>query len=83
MIDLVLEISREEYDLEIIPAEAVNVSGDPYDGEYLVNPDFVGTILSTKDKVLSQNIEVKPIAISRVTNPSGGKTIYIGGKTNG
>lgn len=83
MIDLTLEISPEEYFLEISSAEVVNSSGLPYEGEYLVNPDFIGESLPTKGRVLFKDIEVKPIAVSRVTNPSGGKTVYIGGITNG
>lgn len=83
MIDLTLEISPEEYSLEISAAEVVNSSGLPYEGDYLVHPDFTGTTLPTKGKVLFEDVEVKPIAVSRVTNPSGGKTVYIGGTTNG
>lgn len=83
MIDLILEISQEEYDLEVTPAEAINVSGEPYEGEYLVNPDFTGTILPTKDRVLDNDVTVNPIEVSRVSNPSGGTTVYIGGITNG
>lgn len=59
------------------------VGGDPYDGNYLVEPNFEGTVLKTKGKLLQSDVVINPIAVSRVTNPSGGKTIYIGGTTNG
>ena len=83
MIDLVLELSQEEYSLEVTLAEAINISGKPYEGEYLVNPDFIGITLPTKDRVLNKDVTVNPIEVSRVSNPSGGTTVYIGGITNG
>lgn len=83
MIDLVLEVFQEEYSLEVTPAEAINLSGKPYEGEYLVKPDFIGMTLPTKDRVLNKNVTVNPIEVARVSNPSGGTTVYIGGITNG
>lgn len=50
-----------------------------YTGEYNVNPDFVGTILSTAGKLLTQNVNVRPIQVENVSNPQGGRTVYIGG----
>lgn len=50
-----------------------------YTGEYDVNPNFVGTILSTAGKVLTQNVNVHPIQVEDVSNPQGGRTVYIGG----
>lgn len=50
-----------------------------YSGVYEVNPDFVGTILSTAGTVLTQNVNVHPIQVEDVLNPSGGRTVYIGG----
>lgn len=50
-----------------------------YTGQTIVNPDFVDIILPTANKVLAQNITVKPIEVQMVSNLSGGKTVYIGG----
>lgn len=50
-----------------------------YTGETTVNPDFVGTVLMTAQKVVAQNITVNPIQVESVSNPTGGKTVYIGG----
>ena len=50
-----------------------------YTGGYEVNPDFVGTSLSTAGKVLTQNVNVHPIQVEDVVNLSGGRTVYIGG----
>ena len=57
--------------------------GEPYDGPYTVTPDFETQELATKDKLLKDNVSVDPIAVARVENPSGGKTIFIGGIFNG
>lgn len=59
------------------------VAGDPYTGPYTVAPNFEAQQLATKDKLLRDNVTVDPIEVSRVSNPAGGKTIYIGGITNG
>ena len=50
-----------------------------YVGEYEINPDFVGTSLQTTGKVLTQNVTVHPIQVENVSNPQGGRTVYIGG----
>ena len=57
--------------------------GEPYDGPYTVTPDFETQELATKDKLLKENVTVDPIAVARVENPAGGKTIFIGGIFNG
>lgn len=57
--------------------------GEPYTGVYTVTPGFEGTTLPTKDKLLAQDITVEPIEVARVSNPSGGKTIFIGGLIDG
>lgn len=57
--------------------------GEPYDGPYTVTPNFETQELATKDKILKDNVTVDPIAVARVENPSGGKTIFIGGIFNG
>lgn len=57
--------------------------GEPYDGPYTVTPDFETQELATKDKFLKDNVAVDPIAVARVENPAGGKTIFIGGIFNG
>ena len=59
------------------------VGGEPYDGPYTVTPDFEAQDLATKDKILKDNVTVDPIAVARVENPAGGKTIFIGGIFNG
>ena len=58
-------------------------SGETYEGPYSVDPLFQTTILETRRKFMTDNVRVHPIGVSRVTNLSGGKTVYIGGAING
>ena len=50
-----------------------------YDGDYSVKPKFEEQILKTKNKVMDFDVDVKPIPVEKVSNPSGGNTIIIGG----
>lgn len=50
-----------------------------YTGETTVNPDFIGTVLMTANKVMTNNVTVNPIQVESVSNPVGGRTVYIGG----
>ena len=50
-----------------------------YTGATTVEPDFDGTVLMTAQKVVNQNITVNPIQVESVSNPAGGRTVYIGG----
>lgn len=70
--------------LKVAQAEKVQGSAETYDGEYTVTPQFDDpVILETKDKLLTDDVTVNPIEVFRTSNPSGGKTIYIGGNING
>ena len=63
----------------------VDTQGDviPYTGDYIVDPDFATQILGTKEKYMLDDVTVNPIEVARVSNPAGGRTIYIGGEING
>lgn len=55
-----------------------------YDGPYEVKPKVEQSIvLATKDKRMKNDVIVDPIEVVRVSNPTGGTTVYIGGITNG
>lgn len=92
MINLLLTVQSEacelmarsdEYSLSAIAAKVVSVGGDPYTGDYVIDPSFMKSTLPTKDKLLLEDVVVNPIEVARVSNPSGGTTVYIGGITNG
>lgn len=53
-----------------------------YDGPYTAIPKFESQELETKDKMMKENVEVEPIYVSKVSNPAGGTTVYIGGIFN-
>ena len=67
-----------------VAAEVVVVRGDfPfYQGPYSVDPAFEDQVLETKETLLTDDILVNAIMVSRTTNPSGGITVYIGGNIN-
>ena len=54
-----------------------------YEGDYDISPKFEDQTLPTKNKTLNADILVNAIKVSRVSNSTGGKTIYIGGLING
>lgn len=58
------------------------LTGDIYEGEYVVDPSFDEQTLLTKNKTLEDNVTVNPIMVSRTTNIGGGYTVYIGGDIN-
>ncbi len=60
----------------------IEIEGEPYTGSYRVDPTFERQILLTRNKILTDNVNVAPIEVQRVSNLSGGKTIYIGGNIN-
>lgn len=63
--------------------QALAAGGEEYDGDYRVIPKFTEKVLQTKNKFMKDNVSVAPIEVARVSNPSGGTTVYIGGITNG
>ena len=74
----------DEYNLDIETSiNVIHVGGDPYGGPYIIKPEFDNQSLETKNKLMQDNVFVEAIAVSRVSNLSGGTTVYIGGKFNG
>jgi hypothetical protein len=53
------------------------VGGDPYDGSYEVTPKVDAQTMSTKGKVMIDDVTVNPIPFFNVSNNSGGSTVYI------
>ena len=52
---------------------------NPYTGDYTVDPDFDGQVLQTRQKYMRDNVTITPIQVESVSNPTGGRTVYIGG----
>ena len=61
----------------------VNVGGtirqESYDGSYEVTPTIEQQILQTKNKTMINDLTIKSIPYSEVTNTSNGITVTIGG----
>lgn len=49
-----------------------------YTGEYTVYSTFEDQVLPTANRYCTDNITVNAIAVSTVSNPFGGNTVYIG-----
>lgn len=52
---------------------------DIYNGITDVTPDFDSLVLKTSHKIVTKNIVVNPIQVEKVSNLSGGITVFIGG----
>ena len=51
---------------------------DRYAGPYNVTPRLYEQSLATADKVMSDDVTVFEIPVTRTTNPDGGQTVLIG-----
>ena len=78
-----LRVATTNETIKLATSIKIEENTNPYDGEYVVDPSFETQILNTKNKTLSDDITVTPIGVQRVSNLSGGITVYIGGIANG
>ena len=79
-VDFVLDpATMAVYFGEIVP------TGDlpAYTGAYNVDPKFEAQKLATNGKKMRDDVTVEAIEVQRVSNTSGGRTVYIGGLING
>lgn len=76
--DLVMLIEEDE-DLILETDAAIIVPYPEYHGDYIVIPILHDDqVLLTENKVLKQDVTVKPIPVIQTTNPYGGQTVVIG-----
>lgn len=81
--NIVLKVESNNKTIPLqIAAEYRPIAGDPYPGPYVVDPAFSEQILETRNKVMTDDVTVNPIEVSRTSNPAGGITVYIGGIIN-
>ena len=50
-----------------------------YSGSYTITPKTTAQSMETSDKVMTDNVTIKEIPYSEVSNPQSGKTVIIGG----
>ena len=76
-----VEIITHKEVLEVEIGSEIVRCGDysSYKGPYILNPSFDSQRLGTKDLLMSEDLTVNPISVTRVSNTSGGNTIIIGG----
>lgn len=68
-------LTLSEFDDEIL-----SIQGDVrdiYDGPTEVTPSFSSVVLETAGKALDDDITMKPIDVTIVSNPAGGNTLII------
>lgn len=57
-----VEVSEEEYELELDTKIVVNhIGGDPYEGPYTVTPSSSEQTLLTQWKTMGDNVVIEPI----------------------
>lgn len=84
-------INRLAVDFALDPATMVVYFGEivpigdipAYTGAYNVDPKFTAQKLATNGKKMLDDVTVEAIEVQRVSNTSGGRTVYIGGLING
>ena len=69
--------TTHEYKLNVTETITTGGALPDYQGEYVVTPKTTSTTLETENKSMRNNVVVKKIPYSVVTNPSGGRTITI------
>ena len=50
----------------------------PYEGEYAVEPLISSRVLSTRDKIMTDDLTILSISYQDVSNAAGGRTVTIG-----
>ena len=53
------------------------VGGTIYDGEYEITPRVTAQTMSTRDKVMLDDVTIQAIPVYETSNNSGGTTVYI------
>lgn len=75
------ELSTQDALIEQIKTALQNKAVAPdvkdYEGKYDVTPAFDAQVLETKDKYLRDDVQINAIPIIRVSNTSGGTTVFI------
>lgn len=61
-----------------VGAEYNMIEGDPYEGTYEVTPRVYAQSLETDGKLMSDDVTIYEIPVTRTSNPQGGLTVLIG-----
>jgi len=73
-----VELSIPSLSVNIEDVVIVGTQAEPYQGDYEVTPTVEGFVMYTDNKLMEDDVTVKPIPYKSTTNPQGGNTVYIG-----
>lgn len=68
---------RFETDFGVVHEVTMYKDADLYTGAYQVTPKTGAQVLPTAQKLMTDDVTIKPIPIYDVSNASGGRTVYI------
>ena len=74
---LSLKEKKETFNLKLDVGYSGNVY-EHYEGEYVISPKIHSQVMSTKDKVMDDDVLIKEIYYNETENLSGGTTAQIG-----
>lgn len=74
---LLLKERKQTFNLKLDIGYSGNVY-EHYQGEYIISPKINSQIMSTKDKVMDDDVLIKEIYINETENSSNGLTVQIG-----
>ena len=81
---MAVDFALDPATMEVCFGEIVPIDDLPaYTGAYIVDPKFTAQKLATNGKKMRDDVTVEAIEVQRVSNTSGGRTVYIGGLING
>ena len=81
---LAVDFALDPSTMAVYFGEIVPIDDHPaYTGAYDVDPKFTAQKLATNGKKMLDDVTVEAIEVQRVSNTSGGRTVYIGGLING
>ena len=81
---LAVDFALDPVAMAVYFGEIVPIGDIPaYTGAYDVDPKFTAQKLATNGKKMLDDVTVEAIEVQRVSNTSGGRTVYIGGLING
>lgn len=77
ILDVQFEKKNVTFDSQFEGVVKVREDVSPYEGDYEVTPKVNEQVLPTAQKFMTNDVTINGIPIYRVTNNSGGTTIYI------
>lgn len=77
-----VNLEEEQVNIDVSFSEKqviIHSDVEPYVGQYEIEPTFESQVLPTSGKRMLDDLLINEIRVSKVSNPFGGNTVYIGG----